>query len=622
MQRKTLTLLMITVILSTTIFSGISVKAKTNVTSKEKVISELGIMETDKGSTNDGTDDVSRAEFAQMLVNMSTLKDTVTAKSSVSLFSDVSKNHWASGYIKTAVDSGWMSGYINGSFKPTESITLQEAADGVVKLLGYTNSDFTTNRNAAVMNLYKTKGLNKNINKTATQYLTRNDCVNLFYNTLTTTDKNGNNYAQTLGYTLDSNGEVDYLSLVNSSLEGPILAEGNWQSEIPFSLTKATFYKNGTACSRLDIETYDVIYYSEKQSAIWAYDNKVTGTVSSIEPNRLSPSSITLAGKEYILGSTDMAMEFSSLGSVEEGDIVTICLGKDDTVVNVLSTDELNVTITGIVLDTSEHLVSNEKDDLYNTSYLTLVDAAGNEYEQDYDDTIVSFHEGDLAQISYTDGTADVKEYNTSAARLDNLTFSSDGSTLGTYKLAANAKILDYYDGKFTSVYASRLADVTLSGGSVYYYALNGSGEITGLILNNVSGDVYDYGIYLGIQNLSNSNMTSNYILDGKTSSATSDYFDAEQGPLGFIIDGTEITSIMKLNDITVKSIGETYVGDSTRKYQLSDDVVVYFYEDGEYLETTIDQISNLKKYSLTAYYDRTVSLGGRVRVIVAENNN
>ena len=51
--------------------------------------------------------------------------------------------HWAAGYIKTAVQQGWLTGYLDGSFRPDKTVTLEEAATGVLKLLGYTTEDFS-----------------------------------------------------------------------------------------------------------------------------------------------------------------------------------------------------------------------------------------------------------------------------------------------------------------------------------------------------------------------------------------------------------------------------------------------------------------------------------------------
>ncbi len=623
MQKKLLNLLLAAVMLLLTVATPFNAaQAASGTNNAEKVIDALGIMKTDKGSTNSPANQVTRAEFAQMLVNISSLKDQTSAKSNVSLFKDVSKSHWASGYIQAAISQGWMSGYINGSFKPSQSVTLIEAVNGVLKVLGYTNSDFTGNISAAEMALYDSKDLDKNITKTKNQALTRNDCMNLFYNTLKTTTKDGKVYAEVLGYTVDSKGEIDYLSLVNSNLEGPVLVDGDWKEEIPFLLGSATFYKDGTLGTISDVQPNDVVYYSEDLKSVWAYDNKVTGTIQSIQPNRLAPTSVTIGGKEYTLGSNDMSIAFSSIGKVDEGDIVTLVLGKDDTVVNVLSIDEYNATITGIVLNSDEHVITNDDDELVSTNYVTFVDANGNEYEQDYDITASTYSEGDLIRVKYDNGIATLSKYSMGSISFGGYDFSSDASKLGSYDLAANVKILDYYEGSYATVKPSRLAGLSLGGATVYYYELNSSGDISQLILSDVTGDVYDYGILLGISGSTSDTISFDYNINGSTGTATGDFFDIEEGPKGFIFDNddpTKIESLVDLKEVKVKAIGETTVQDTTGKYQLADEVAVFFYDIGKYTVAELSDVSNLNKYRLTAYYDKDMSTGGRIRVIVAE---
>lgn len=625
MQRKIFTLLLTVVMLALTVASPIiSTEAATSTTNAQKVIDAIGIMKTDKVSSSKGTAAVTRAEFAQMLINMSSYKGKVTGDSNVSLYSDVSKKYWAAGYIKVAVSQGWMSGYLDGSFKPSKGVTLAQAVNGVLKLLGYTNSDFTGNITTAEMALYEDKELNENISKTKNQVLTRNDCINLFYNTLTATTKEGKIYATSLGYTVDANGDIDYLSLVNSKLKGPILADDNWKTKIPFSLSTATFYKDGTLGTLSDIQKNDVIYYSTDLKSVWAYDNKVTGTIQSINPDRLAPTSVTVGGTEYTLGSNAMSVEFSSLGSYDEGDVVTLILGKDDTVVDVLDIDESNVTITGIVIDTGEHVITNADDELETTYYMTYVDANGNEYEQDYDITNYTYSEGDLVRVSYVGGIATVSRYTLGSAVFGNNTFSSDGTKLGDYDLSANVKIIDYYEGNYAEINPKRLADVKLGSGSVCYYELNSSGDVSQLILYNVTGDVYKYGILTGIESQASSDvMNYGYIIDGKSGTGTADYMEVEVGPKGFVFDdddSSKIEDITELTKFTVKSVGTTTISDTKQKYQLADEVAVYYLKSGSYSATTLSEVSNLKKYKLTAYYDKSASTGGRVRVIVAEN--
>ncbi|SHO53606.1 S-layer homology domain-containing protein [Anaerocolumna xylanovorans] len=619
MQRKLLMVILIAAVLVTAVYPSVLVKADSG--NAQKVMNELGIMNTDKGSTNALSAAVSRAEFSQMLINMSAKKDYVTAKTNVTLFSDVKKTYWAAGYIQAAVEAGYMSGYINGSFKPSSAITLKEAVYSVIKLLGYTDADFTGNVYTGMMNLYSKKNLNENISKTASQKLTRTDCINLFYNVLTASTKDGKVYGETLGIKVDTNGDINYLSLVNSSMKGPVVVMDNWKQKIPFALAGATYYKDGKKSTLTAIDQYNVLYYSTKQKTIWAYDNKVTGTVQSIGSDTLIPDHVTIGGTQYTLSTAAAAEQFAAGGIYETGDVVTLLLGKDNTVVYALGVDALNVTTTGIILSTGKHAVTDAKGDYTYTSFMTVVDASGATFEQDYDNTKVSYTDGQLVRITYTNGTSAVESYAFPNSLPSSMTFSADGLALGSYELAANVKILDYYKGNYTSLYASRLAGSLISSGSVIYCEMNSRNEITNLILNNVSGDLYQYGIYLGIKSTAGSGSASQYIINGKTSTTTStEILSASIGPVGLIINGTDISSVMKLQSVSVKAVGSTYVQDSSTKYLLADNAQVYFYDGMDYTQTTLSKVTSLTKYKLTAYYDKTTALGGRVRVIIAQD--
>ncbi len=324
------------------------------------------------------------------------------------------------------------------------------------------------------------------------------------------------------------------------------------------------------------------------------------------------------------MGSNDMSIEFSSIGSINKGDVVTLILGKDDTVVDVLGIDEYNVTITGMVINDGEHVITNEDDELVTTNYVTFVDAGGNEYEQDYEITASTFSEGELVRVKYDNGIATISKYSMGSISFGSNAFSSDASQLGSYDLAANVKILDYYGGSYVKVDPARLAGLTLGDSSVYYYQLNSSGDISQLILSNVTGDMYDYGILTEISSQSGSDsMSFDYNIDGTTGTAVGESSNMEKGPKGFLFDdddSTQIEDLVNLTGIKVQSVGTTTVQDSTQKYQLADEVAVFYYNAGSYSVVTFSDVSNLEKYELTAYYDKSTALGGRIRVIVAEN--
>ena len=627
MGKKGIALFAIAVSLFTAILSPAAAgKASAANNSADQLLKTLGIMKTDVGYLEDDSDNVTRSQFAQLLVNASIYKGKIPKESNLSLYSDVPSSHWAAGYIQTAITKGWMSGYLNGTFKPDKGITLQEAVKGVITLLGYTSSDFTGNIMGGQMALYESKELNKNIRKSGTQYLTVRDCKNLFYNLLHATTKDGMIYAQTLGYTVDSNGNLDYLSVVNHGVEGPIIADDDWKSEIPFSVSKAICYLDGAKAGLSDIGDYDVIYYSKELETIWVYDNKVTGVLEGIHPDQLNPQSVTVAGKEYTFETSEASIAFSTLGNVKEGDLITLLLGKNDTVVSAINTYEYDTAITGIALETGTHLAKQADGAYVSTEYVRFVDAAGNEYKQDYDNTLLTIYKDDLVRVTYEDGKASVSVLKDPGTEFDSYTFRADGSYLGSTPFASNVKILDISGGKYVSVYPSRLGSVIINRGMILYCEKNERGAVSQLILDDVTGDMYDYGILTEFtypMSLKSNLYTYNYILDGKLGSVTGDIvpdYNTEIGPKGFLIAENELVGIKNLTKIAVTKIGSTFVQNAEAKYPLAGNCAVYFYLNGEYTATTIDKLSNLSRYMVSAYYDKEAAYGGSVRVIVAEN--
>jgi hypothetical protein len=587
-----------------------------------EVIHALGIMETDRGNTDIGTDIVNRARFAQMLVNLSTVKDEVTGESNVSLFSDVKKNYWAAGYIKAAVLQGWMSGYLNGAFKPEQGISLQEAVYGILRLLGYGENDFGGSKANAVMNLYKTKKLDQSISKTRTQYLTVDDCIHLFYNTLNTTTRDGKVYASVLGYTVNSNGELDYLSLINTGITGPILVTGNWKSKLPFPVIQAKLYKYGEEGTYSDIKDYDVIYYSESFKTIWIYDDKVTGTIDSVNPDYSNPQSVTVAGSDYSFTDSEVALKFSSMGDIKAGSLVTLLLDRDGRIVDVLSIDEYNTTITGVVLETGTRLEERQNGVFVKADYVTFVDAAGNKHTQDYDSDTLWLAKGAVVRVAYTDGVASVSEIVQESRDFGNNIFSKDGSALGNTALASNVKILDLKDGNYINIYPERLAGTVLGGSTIYYCELNDKGEISQLILNNVTGDLASYGIFTGITYTASDKVNYNYIVgNSKGSLATGNLseLNTDVGPKGFTFEDNVLTEAYSLSEVNVTAIGAATVQYGNTKFPMAENCGVYLLLDGEYIPSTLDKVSDLTKYNIKAYYDKPDTYGGRIRVILAE---
>lgn len=338
--------------------------ADNNEDYRRRVVGIAGIMNVNTGMNQP----VTRAEFANMLVQASTYRDYVTSASNVSVYADVPQTHEYAPSIRIVAEQGWMTGYLGGVFKPEQPITMKEAVRGTLALLGYTNDDFTGDVSSARLALFYSLEMNDELNREPTEILNRTDCVNLFYNLLKTESKNSSQaYATVLGCELNSDGEVNPLGLADTNLKGPKLISkgGSLGDYVPFNVQQANIFVNGDASSyellKSHISTsYVVIYYNTSAKTVWAYiaDEDVQsgrcvvrGTIENIyysSADVMTPSYITLDddSEEYKLSSSEMQFAFSIYGSLRVGDRVTLVCEK-----TVNSNDEATYTVVDYVDD-------------------------------------------------------------------------------------------------------------------------------------------------------------------------------------------------------------------------------------------------------------------------------
>lgn len=315
---------------------------------RKKAVSLLGIM-----TAGDANANVTRAEFARMLVNASDYRHVATTTSNVSVFADVlSSNEYASA-IRTAASKQWMSGYLGGNFKPDQGVTYQEAIRAVMTILGYSNEDFsgniTENRNAKFSEL----SLDSNIFRDGNEVLTRKDCINLFYNLMKVKTKNGGTYgAQVFELTFASDGEVNISSILDNSLKGPKILNDrhSLKKVIPFSLKNASMFLNGTASDEDEIDSRaTVVYYHEQTKTIFAYsedgENKGAseGEITAIyydSADPFTPVTVELSSSDqdneegadsFRLSASEIQYLFSIYGDFKVGDDVVIVWEKTGT---------------------------------------------------------------------------------------------------------------------------------------------------------------------------------------------------------------------------------------------------------------------------------------------------
>lgn len=582
----------------------------------EQVVKAAEIMVGDSSGNLNLDSTVTRAEYAKMLVCASTSKDSVAGTSNSSPFKDVPYTHWAAGYIKTAVQQGWLSGYLDGSYKPNKTVTLEEAVTGVLKLLGYSTTDLSGSYPYAQLAMYRSLGLNTRITASQGSSMTRRSMMYLFYNLLNTKTKDGQVYAQTLGYTLNSNNEIDYLSMISDTMEGPFVVESGLSSIV--STAGRTIYRNGYVSTADAVQKYDVVYYTG--STIWAYANAVTGTYQSASPSAASPSSVTVAGNTYEIETSDAALALSTLGGLNTGDIITLLLGRDGKVAYALPAEDYSSAVAGVVTAVGTGTYTNAVGNSYSARTITVTATDGASYT--YPCSKTSIDEGTVVSIGFGSSGTDV-----SILKSSNISGKVSGRTIGSKTMAKDVRILDINDdGGAKRIYYSRLNGAELESADVRWYAANADGEITDLILRDFTGDLYEYGIITSAKETSTDMELSGsytYLLNGekRTLTTMSMTLGASSGPARLTIKDGQLSAVRALykikNPDSITQLGVTKDGDS---WLFSDECAVYLYQNSTYSLFSLTELrNNFDKYNITCYYDKDTRDGGRIRIITAQ---
>ena len=585
-----------------------------------QVLAALDIMTGDESGDLNLSAPVTRAEFVKMLMAASPI--SVGDVTYVSPYPDVPASHWAAPYVEAAVTAGYVTGYLDGTFRPANTITLAEGVVMALRLLGYSNEDFSGSFPAGQMSMYKTLDLDEGIAIGQNDTMKRQDAMYLFYNLLTAPTKTtGQPYlSSVLGYGLTPEGEVDTLALLNGTMDGPVVVgESGWRDKIPFDLSTARVTRNGAASTAEALSDHDVVYFSKNMRALWVYTNRVTGPIQAITPAS-APTSVTVAGKSYAIETSSAAYALSDLGSFEVGDPVTLLLGRDGKVAAAVAPGTAaDTSFCGVVISNVPQQYTDKYGNDYTAASVTVLATDGNTYTCSTDRT--SVRTGTLVQVTTTAGGAEVK--NLSTASLSGRV-SSDGARLGGRDFAADVEILDVYGDHGVRVYPQRLAGMELTDGMVRYYLLDGSGDISRLILKDATGDMHTYGVITSVSevNVPGSMTTAGtYVYDvaGAVHTLTgSTVYNVENGPFLLKTDGGEIDRFANLTEVKLTSVEGTTAYAGNRQYAIWDDALVYEVRDNEYYPTSLALVSG-GDYALTGWYDKDQTDGGRIRVILAK---
>ena len=420
----------------------------------------------------------------------------------------------------------------------------------------------------------------------------------------------------------DNSGKVDYLIYEEGSIEGPIKVTGSDMVLNYIKNESTQVMRDGNKVTASSVSANDVIYYSEELNMVLAYSLKVSGIYESASPSRDQPNQVTISGKTYNVEGVGAFNDLSSSGSFKYGDTITVVLGRSGDIAGVVtSSAQTSDTKYGYVIGSGKKNFTNNDGTTYSSYYITLVGADGATYEYPTNADCTSY-KCSVVEASFTGGSTKITRINSLTSSLTG-TVDSDNMKIGSHKIAPECKILDtvgYYSTDNTlykTVYLQRLDGITISSSDVRYYTKNAKGEITEIILMDVTGDCYEYGMVTG-GNTNRYNVDMDGVLYTTSDAVGGAHINT---PVKGYFAGNALTlkGSLKSYGGTAKNLTGSTIDINGVTYQLSDKVVVYENKNySSYSKISINEAIS-GNYSYSAYYDKTEEKGGRIRVIVVK---
>lgn len=374
-------------------------------------------------------------------------------------------------------------------------------------------------------------------------------------------------------------------------------------------------YRNGQAITYADIQPYDVATYAA--GALTVSGLRVTGAYENVTPNTEYPASVTVMGHVFPV----LPDAVDTLSAFKLGETITLLLTADGQVAAAYRPSVVQGNALGIVEEADG---DNAKVKLLGSS---IVLSGKPSYSGGGTSPV-----GELVQVSsYQKGTLQLSKLPSSGG---SYAYNAAARKLGGYPLAAGAVIGERVGtGAVRTMDLSELTQTTVPAAQISYYHLNASGQVDVLIFDNVTGDCYTYGI---LSSRLEEVYDSGFSWTERVMTVTN--AGGENGPYR---GGGSVTGGMKVfGGIAVGGSGRVadyVILTAVQKVSRSDfttiDGVVWYVKDGQSFPvwegvqcynavtgTWFSDLAACRAFSndLTVYYDRPVSEGGKVRVVVA----
>lgn len=402
-------------------------------------------------------------------------------------------------------------------------------------------------------------------------------------------------------------------------------------------IESAKVIKDGYAASIADAKLYDVVYYLEDNNTIYLYSDKVSGIYNEAFPNKANVTKVDISGTTVELETQTAVYKLGEkTGSYKIGSRITALLGMNGKVVDVVDLNSSNTANYGILLSFSTEMSTNANESGKQYNYITVINGEGNtmkyKTKSDYSERI-----GDVGKVVFdkdgyasfgtlTAGSNVAGEIDKNKRKIGNRWLTSDCVIIertyapDTRTGTATAKVIELDDIVSSELTAKQI---------VYALTSGDFGDISLLIVENVTNDQYTYGVLVsagGRVNSTSTNGTYEVFANGIKKSYSANFYNniSAGTAVALELDGGKLVGIKKLvaaeTGVSVSAIDFSRIKIGNEVYLLSDDVQIIRKTSSGYMGMSRNEIPDLVGKTVNIYADASVKLGGVIRVITVNN--
>ncbi|MDR3767350.1 MAG: S-layer homology domain-containing protein [Butyricicoccus sp.] len=379
-----------------------------------------------------------------------------------------------------------------------------------------------------------------------------------------------------------------------------------------------TIEKNGVEVDVSKLKPYDVVNLDTAGRRAIVSDAKITGYYTSASPSFKNPEKITVLGRDYVI-SERAAGSFATL---ENGDRITLLLDDRGAVAAAYPAKDVRADMSGVFTELAD---GGAQIKLF--SGATVQGPLADEADKNLFGRIVTVSQNSSGKLDLIERTINGRPAGDWAVK---------EGTLGGKKVAANVRVWEQV-GSRAPLYetsASKIPFDTIPRNRIRSTVTDSAGQIVGLILDDVTGDAWNYG-YGFVSSKGGEDEEPEVITatlrhyDYATSQQTTLSYTVTSrpdgvtgGPIGFPKGAEKNANRQLLDSIRLQNVGEVKVEDfdstdgvrtKNGYYPISGEVQVYLTSQRKFI--TLNQArADYSKFTL--YAERKPEEGGKIRVI------